>query len=278
MPLRLQTKLTLALSLLVLAVATAVSGVYLATLLQQELRQTEERAQDVVRQVFFQAQQALEDAAAEGNAPASTAPDDLREYVRAVLEEDAGVTRIVSGATEVQAIYEVTVTDHRGVVLISSDPALPGRAVSERAPLQALLQASLWRQLRVVYGPPEVFEIRQPFDIGSGGRFGDVRVAISTALLREKLRSEVSQATLLALGAVLISTLLASVNSMPRRGSVESVFTMLRTLRILEFSFRIPFPLESSSSVKHIVVPTAIPLSSAKTFGRLYTPLSITFT
>lgn len=237
MPLRLKTKLTLALSLLVLGVATAVSGVYLATLLQQELRQTEERAQDVVRQVFFQAQQALEDAAAEGNAPASTAPDDLREYVRSVLEEDAGVTRIVSGATEVQAIYEVTVTDHRGVALISSDPALPGRVVSERAPLQALLQASLWRQLRVVYGPPEVFEIRQPFDIGGGGRFGDVRVAISTALLREKLRSEVSQAALLALGAVLISTLLASVVSHLALAPLKKISEQLDRIAAGRFDF-----------------------------------------
>jgi signal transduction histidine kinase len=237
MQLRLKTKFTLTVSLLVLGVATVLSAVYVATLLQQELQQAEERAQYVVRQVFFQAQQALEDAAAEGRAPAGPTAENLREYVRTVLEEDAGVTRMVSGAAEVQTIYEVTVTDHRGIALVSSDASLPGRSIAPRTPLSALLEASVWQQIQSVYGPPQVFEIQQPFNIGGGGLFGYVRVAISTSLLREKLRREIPQAALLALGAVAVSTLLAAVVSHLALAPLSKISEQLDRIAQGQFDF-----------------------------------------
>ncbi len=237
MQLRLKTKFTLTVSLLVLGVATVLSAVYVATLLQQELRQTEERAQYVVRQVFFQAQHALEDAAAEGRAPSGPASENLREYVRTVLEEDAGVTRTVSGATEVQTIYEVTVTDHRGVVLISSDASLAGGKLARRTPLAILLEGSVWQQIQSVYGPPQVFEIQQPFNIGGGELFGHVRVAISTSLLREKLRREIPQTALLALGAVVISTFLAAVVSHISLAPLSKISEQLDRIAQGQFDF-----------------------------------------
>ena len=54
------------------------------TLTRQVIRQANERAQLVSRHVFFQAQNALADAAKAGKTPASDSPEDLRAYVQKV--------------------------------------------------------------------------------------------------------------------------------------------------------------------------------------------------
>ena len=72
MHLRLKTKITLIVAFLVLAVVGVNSWLYVMTLTRQVIRQADTRAQLVSQQVFFQAQNALRDAAkASGEAPAS---------------------------------------------------------------------------------------------------------------------------------------------------------------------------------------------------------------
>ena len=63
MRLSLKTKFTLAISLLVLAVVAVVSGLYLGQLTKQVLRQSEDRAALVAKQVYFACRSALLDAA-----------------------------------------------------------------------------------------------------------------------------------------------------------------------------------------------------------------------
>ena len=63
MHLHLKTKITLIVALLVLAVVGVNSWLYLATLTKQVIRQADNRADLVAQQVFFQAQNALADAA-----------------------------------------------------------------------------------------------------------------------------------------------------------------------------------------------------------------------
>ena len=79
MRLSLKTKFTLATSLLVLAVVAVVSGLYLARLTRQTLRQANDPASFVAQQVYGACGNALKEAAERGEAPASLDPADLRE-------------------------------------------------------------------------------------------------------------------------------------------------------------------------------------------------------
>jgi len=63
MHLRLKTKITLIMAFLVLAVVAVNSTLYVATLTRQVIRQADNRASLVAQQVFFNAQNALADAA-----------------------------------------------------------------------------------------------------------------------------------------------------------------------------------------------------------------------
>lgn len=215
MPFRLslKTKLTLNTALLVLGVVALIASVYVVTLTRQVIRETNDRARFVTQQVFMQARHALEDAANEGQTPASQSPEDLREYVRRALSEDAGLTSLVEAAIGYSpTIYEVSIADKDGRALISSDASLPGRALENRTPFERLTASSFLGQLRTLYGPPHVFEVRFPFDLG-GQPFGDIRVELSTALMRNAIQRDLERALWLGLGLVLVSAVLAAAMS-----------------------------------------------------------------
>ena len=124
---RLKTKITLIVVLLVLAVVGVTSLLYLRTLTQQVIRQADARANLVTQQVFLQAQNALRDAPGQGLTPASRQPDDVREYVRNALDQNRALTSLMDAEVGYSfLVYEVTIVDLDDNVLISS-PSLPDR-------------------------------------------------------------------------------------------------------------------------------------------------------
>ena len=217
MPLRLRTKFTLTTALLVLAVLALTSSLYVATLTSQVIRQADDRAQFISQQVFLEAQHALSDAANEGAAPASTRPEDVREYVRRALDESQGLTSLIEAVVGYSpTIYEVTIVDRDGTALISSDASLPGRQVLRRTELKQLVRSNFVEQLHVLRGPPHVYEVTYPFNLGSPGQqvaFGEIRVAVQTGLLRNEISPGLRSAGWLALAAVVISTLFVALVS-----------------------------------------------------------------
>lgn len=213
MQLRLRTKLTLVMTGLVLLVAAALSGVYFALLLQQVLNQSEQRARDIAKSTFDQVRGALRDAEAQGWRPESDSPDDIRDYVTYALGSSQGLQAVLNAAVASPSIYEVSVTDTQGTILASTDDALRGKIRERRPPLTQLTQRGFLHEVKVLAGPPGVYEFELPFN-NRNEPFGEVRVAVSSALLLQKevlpLARELVTIVLLAL---LISTVLAAVVS-----------------------------------------------------------------
>jgi len=213
MRLRLKTKFTLLTALLVLGVVALVSCVYVARLTRQVLRDADLRARFVAQQIFLQAQQALQEAAAQGEGPASNDADDLRAYVKKSLEENAGLTSLIAAAVGYSpTIYEVTVVDRESVALVSSDDSLPGRLALPRTTFDALTGADFLEKLRVLYTSERVYQITYPFNLADQP-FGEIRVALSSVLLRSELTPDLRNAALLALVALVVLTVFAALLS-----------------------------------------------------------------
>ena len=217
MQLRLKTKITLTTAALVLAVVGVNSTLYVMNLTRQVIRQANERAQLVSRHIFFEAQNALVDTAKAGGAPASDSAADLRAYVQQAFDDSAPLASAIDSEVGYSPlIYEVSVTDVNGSVLVSSDKSLPGNATPARTNLAQLVSSSFTQQLRVLYGPPRTYEVDYAFQIGPPGNqipFGVVRVAVQTGLLRITITPALRSAALLALASVGISVLLAALVS-----------------------------------------------------------------
>ncbi|MGB6667155.1 MAG: ATP-binding protein [Candidatus Acidiferrum sp.] len=213
MQLRLRTKLTLVMTGLVLLVVAAVSGVYFALFLQQVLDQSENRAQGIANNTFVQIQVALLNAEAQGWRPETNSKQDVRDYVTYALGSSQGLQAELKAAFASSSIYEVSITDSDGIVLASTDEALRGKFRERRPPLSQLTQRGFLHQLKVLAGPLGVYEYEFPFNNGSEP-FGEVRVAVSSALLLNKeILPIVRKLGTIVLLALLISTVLAAVVS-----------------------------------------------------------------
>ncbi len=213
MQLRLRTKLTLVMTGLVLAVVAVLSAVFVARLSTQVVRTANDRARFVAEQVFNQARHAVTDAANRGLRPETSDPQDIHDYVRKAFEDSPGLTALLDAAVGyTPSIDEVTIADYDGIAMLSSDANLQGRFAPRRTPLAQLLRSSIFEQLRVLYGPTRMYEVDVPFNM-SGKPFGDVRVGLSSALLRNELTPSLRSAGGIVLVALLVSTALAAVVS-----------------------------------------------------------------
>src|SRR5271167_36389 len=212
MQLRLRTKLTLVMTGLVLLVVACVCIVLVAQLLDQVLQQTDKRAQEIASQVFAAAHRAVLNAPNEGIRPESTSPKDVHDYVRHVFETDEVLHEQLSAAKSTFPIYEVSITDREGMVLVSTDDAKQGKFVARWTPLSQLTQRGLAHAVRVLAGPPKIYEFDFPFNNGSEA-FGEVRVAIDSGLLVHDLLPSLRRLATIVLLALVISTVLAAVVS-----------------------------------------------------------------
>jgi PAS domain S-box-containing protein len=212
MQLRLRTKLTLVMTGLVLLVVVVLSGVFVAQLLEQVLQQTDKRAHEIAHQVFDQAHRALTDAANEGLRPISNSQEDIHEFVWQAFKIDEGLHAQLKAAKDIPSIYEVSITDRDGMVLISTDESLQGQFLPRRLPLSQLTQRGTLHQVKALAGLPKIYELDFPFT-KSGQPFGEVRVAVSSALLVEEISPSVRKFGTIVLLALVISTGLAAIVS-----------------------------------------------------------------
>ena len=239
MRLRLKTKITLIIALLVLTVVGVTSWLHVLTLTRQVIEQANGRANLVAQQVFFQAQNALAEAANEGQVPASNRPEDVREYVRNALDQNSALTSLIDAEVGNSfLVYEVTIVDRDGTALISSDASLPGRKVLPRPPLSQLVNAGFIQQLRWIYVAPQAYDVSDPFKLGPPGRqvpFGEIRVALHTGLLAIEITPSLRSAVFLALISVLASVLLAAIVSTAILAPVERISAQLDRISRGEF-------------------------------------------
>src|SRR5580704_17627758 len=110
MHLRLKTKITLTTAALVLGVMGVNSALYVINLTRQVIRQADDRAQLVSRQIFFEAQNALVAAAKSGASPKSDSAEDLRAYVQQAFDDSEPLNAAIDAEVGYSPlIYEVSV-------------------------------------------------------------------------------------------------------------------------------------------------------------------------
>ncbi|GAC1676313.1 MAG: hypothetical protein PVS2B2_11910 [Candidatus Acidiferrum sp.] len=132
--------------------------------------------------------------------------------MRQAFEMNEGLQAKLKAATDSPAIYEVSIVDREGLVLVSSDSALPGSGSLRRSPLSQLVQNPFISQIRILSGPPRIYEVNYPFSV-HGEPFGEVRVVMSTALLLNDIKPRLRASATIVILALVISTFLAAAVS-----------------------------------------------------------------
>ncbi len=212
MRLSLKTRFTLATSLLVFAVVTLVSGLYIARLTKQTLRQAARNADFVAQQILGACGSAMSEANERGDLPPKN-PSQLSRYIQQSFDNSSTLNSLIESDLGFDpSIIEITITDNDGVVISSSDASLRGQRVASHPSINSLANAGFLQQLQELFGPQQTYEASLAFNLGRNP-FGSVRIGLSSAFMRDQIAPSLKSAGYWALGSVLLSTLLAFVVS-----------------------------------------------------------------
>lgn len=212
MQLGLRAKLTMVMTALVLLMVAVLSLVFLEQQLQQVLQNSDTRAKELAHEIFYWASHADVDAEEMGMRPASEDAQEIHDYVRKVFETSDVLNAQLKAASELPSIYEVSIVDNNGLVLASSTPSQVGKVVPRWQPLSRLVQSPIVRQIKILAGPGRPYEVEYPFTVRKEP-FGEVRVAVQTGLLLANIEAQLRQWVMIALLALVLSTVLAAVVS-----------------------------------------------------------------
>ncbi len=206
---RLKTKLVIAISAMVFGLVATLSYLYVSQFVRQRIREAYSSGDFVARQV----RDAARDAVAVDLRNTDIDPGDsdkIRRVIADSLQTDPGVNTLLQSIVGYSLIiYDVGLYDYDDHVLAHTDASLLDKVVHPREDFAGVRDGNFLRQIAVVYGKPEVYDIHLPIQ-RENKPFGDIRIGISTVFLKSELRPQLNRALTFSILAVLVSFLLAA--------------------------------------------------------------------
>jgi len=218
---RRRTQIVLAITLLVAAIVSGASYVYIAQILRQGINTTHDNAAVVAQQIAYLATNAAPDLSS--TRVDTTNPEAVRRAVAYYLGTDRDLNTVLDSIVgSFPTIYDVAVLDSDGKAILDTDPNLIGKKIADRPDFSQLQQASFRQKLRMVYNPPTIYDVHLPL-ILNGQPFGSIHVGVSTIFLRSELTPRLQRQLALSGIAVLCSIVLAALLSHVALGPLEHI-------------------------------------------------------
>ncbi|HZZ38256.1 MAG TPA: ATP-binding protein [Acidobacteriaceae bacterium] len=207
---RLKTKLVVAITGLVFTVVVIFSWIWLSQSLNQYIEYSWNGTDIIAHQVLLEVRHALET----GLRDQKFNPQDpvaVRAAVAASLRQDPGLISLLNATISYSpTILDIVVADHNGRALVSApDPSQQDQLVPDRPNYSVLRRKTLIRTLRVVFGPPQVYDVTVGLD-RENQPFLTVRVGISTTFLRNAFRPFLYESVSFMALAMIISIVVAA--------------------------------------------------------------------
>lgn len=198
MRLSIKQKQVLGVTAMVAIVVTALSLLQLASLARVLLEESRARAELMANGVYLQARDVITS----------------REAAFAELRQSRSVQSALEAAMYSRDVVDAVIVDAANTVLSSSDPMQVGKTVPARVPLNNILAEGGLAQVQAVYATQQTLEWSQPVALGDEP-FGEIRIGLSTLLVRDDLNNSLAPAALAAgvslMVAVIVAMLLAQL-------------------------------------------------------------------
>jgi signal transduction histidine kinase len=201
---RLKTKLVLAISGMVVALVAAFSYLYVSQVVRQRTAQAYDNAAFMAKEIRESAREA-----SQVNLSSTFANTNDPKQVEVVLDEalqtDSGLNTLLQSIVGYSpTIADAAITDVNGRAIVHTDPSAIGTHLESREDFQNVRNGSFRRQLEVVYGAPRVYDVYLPIQ-REGQPFGNIRIGISTVLLKSEVKPQLTRALFFSAIAILVS-------------------------------------------------------------------------
>jgi PAS domain S-box-containing protein len=150
-------------------------------------------------------------------------PKVMRENITTFLQTDTNLNDMLESVVgNSHIIYDAAIIDPNGVAILDWNPGMNGKRVPERPRLSELRDANFRRQLKMIYGPSNVYDVSVGLLL-DGHPFGSVRVGVNTVLIRNELTPKLQQAAFFSVVAIFCSLVLAAVVSNVALGPLKAI-------------------------------------------------------
>jgi signal transduction histidine kinase len=219
--------IVLAITFLVTVMATAFSYVYISEILAQHITDAYDGADRLTKQIAYFASNDLPDFS-------STRIDtNDQEAVRRALAEylpmDTNLLNSLQSDLDWPNIYDASIVDARGKVLLHTNVQLVGKQALPRPDFNEVKTARFRKQFALVFRPAVVYDVTSPLLL-NGVPFGTIRIGVSTVLLKSEIRSPLMSAVYLSIVSIFASLLLAAGVSNLALGPLKKISRNLDTV------------------------------------------------
>src|SRR6478672_10663964 len=209
--LSLKTKLVFAITAMVVAIVATLATLYISEVVHQRIHEVYQVADVIKLHVFAVSKPAMGVDLSSSKVDLND-PKQVEEAVQELLQDDTGITALLESVTgDSPNILDATIVDADGLALLHTNPVLQGTIVPAREDFSNVLQSGLRQQLKLIYGPARAYDVRLPLiNTATGKPFGEVRVGVYTAFLKQEIQPQIRRALVFAGTAILLSMILAA--------------------------------------------------------------------
>ncbi len=218
---RRKTIIVLVITLMVTAMVSAFSYLYISQILRLRIANANETATSLTHQLAYAAGNTVPDfssTSVDTNDPAAVSRA-LADYVQTdpdlnnLLQSDPGDWRY---------IYDVSIVDTNGKALLHTNASMVGKVVKPRPDFQEIVQARFRDQLRLVFSPATVYDVTYPLPL-NGAPFATIRIGVQTLFLKSEVQSRLIRALYISVASIFASLLLAAVISNFALGPLKEI-------------------------------------------------------
>ena len=160
--LRLKIKLVIAITAMVVAIVITLSTLYISQVVRQRIRQTSEDGRFVAWEIYQVARDPLQVDLSNARIDVDD-PKQVEQAVEEVLQTDAGLNSLLDSVLGYSnPVYDAAITNPEGRALLHTLPSQIGQVLKPREEFSSVLNGGIWKQLKIVYGPPQVYDAALP--------------------------------------------------------------------------------------------------------------------
>jgi len=206
--LRRKTIIVLTITLVVTLMVTAFSYLYISQTLRLRIDNANETAQQLTRQLAYAAENDPPDFSStrvDTNNPVS-----VRHAMVEYLQTDIDLNNMLQSARGSWVfLMDAALIGPEGKALLHTDAAMVGKVVPPRTDFHKVLSARFRDQVRLVYGPPTVYDVSYDLRL-NGEPFGSVRIGVSPVFLKREINIKLMHALYVSIASIFVSLLLSA--------------------------------------------------------------------
>jgi signal transduction histidine kinase len=206
---------------MVVSLTALFSYIYISQFLRQRIATAYDTAVLLSNQLVYAATQSAPDLA---STPVDTNnPAAVRTAMAEYLQTDVNLNNLLDSVVgNWPIVYDAAVADVNGKALLHTNPDLIGKPSPARPDFSILRDSGFRQQLRLVFSPAAVYEVRVPLQL-NGEPFGSIRVGVSTVFLKSEIRPRLNHALVLSFASVLLALVVAAGLSHLALGPLETI-------------------------------------------------------